>query len=755
MRSFFIYLLLILLPFVGCSKKVENQAPRRNVLLITLDTTRADRLGCYGYTSAQTPNLDALAQNGTRFNNAITHVPLTRPSHASILTGTMPYHHGIWNNGPFRLEPKSVTLAETFKQAGYKTGAVVSTNVLFHTFGLSQGFDYYDDTLQESAGGDPEKVASQVVSIANRWMGKEIQPPFFLWLHFYDPHFPWTPPEPYRTKFANSLYDGEIAYMDDAIGKIIDKLKSLGWMNNTLVVAVGDHGEGLGDHQEQTHGYLIYDSTMRVPLIMSGAGVPQKKVIDSQVSESDLNPTILEACGIKSSTSVDGKSFWKYFQSGTIPPSPVLLENRTIHYQFGWATLSGIRFKDWKYIQAPTPELYDLKADPHEKNNLAMKEMKRADDMKSMWTRIRPKDQPSTNTTALSPEEIEKLESLGYIASGPTSGSVEQGPDPKLYADLIVTIDDLIRARVDEKTELYGPLAEKILAKDPKNWYALRVKGGLLLKEKKFEEARELLMSLVKENDSDAYPQNYTNLAKACEATGRIDEAIIWYKKATTPPFLDWPALEDLARLSLQFPDKIPPKELIVKYQNLEGESFRKRISLARALAILSAWKPAQYWYEQALKSNPGSDEALVGLAQMCQNLGKKDEALNDLAKVKPPTAQSLFVSGTILRDQGKTESACNSFEEAVGKNPGNVDLLFGLGYHLTLCDQADLAITSYQKALERNPQHPDVLFNLAQLEEEKENFSAARNLYQKFVKVAPKRLEQQKQIAEERIRNM
>jgi arylsulfatase A-like enzyme len=293
MRSALICLLLILFPFVGCNKKAQNQITKRNVLLITLDTTRADRLGCYGYTSAQTPNLDALAQAGTRFNNAITHVPLTRPSHASILTGTLPYHHGIWNNGPFRLEPKSVTLAESFKGAGYKTGAIISSHVLAPSFGFAQGFDFFDDRLQEFPGSDPEKVAADVAALANRWLGQEIQPPFFLWLHFYDPHFPFTPPEPYRSRFANSPYDGEIAYMDDSIGKIINKLKTLDWMKDTLIVAVGDHGEGLGEHQEPTHGYLIYDSTMRVPLIMSGPGVPQNKIIDSQVSISDLDPTIL------------------------------------------------------------------------------------------------------------------------------------------------------------------------------------------------------------------------------------------------------------------------------------------------------------------------------------------------------------------------------------------------------------------------------------------------------------------------------
>jgi arylsulfatase A-like enzyme/tetratricopeptide (TPR) repeat protein len=755
MRSILICLFLSVFLFVGCSKKDQAQIPKRNVLLITLDTTRADRLGCYGYASAQTPNLDSLARSGVHFNSAITHVPLTRPSHASILTGTLPYHHGIWNNGPFRLEPKSVTLAESFKGAGYKTGAVISSNVLFHSFGFAQGFDFFDDSLQDTPGGESEKVASDVVTIANRWIANEIQPPFFLWLHFYDPHFPFTPPEPFRSRFANSLYDGEIAYMDDAIGKIINKLNTLGWMKNTLIVVVGDHGEGLGEHQEPSHGYLIYDSTMRVPLIMSGPGVPQNKTIDSQVSVSDLDPTILEACAIKNESKVDGKSFWKYFQSGTIPPSPSLLENRTLHYQFGWATLSGIRFKDWKWIHASTPELYDLKTDPHEKNNLALKEKKRADEMNNIWNRIRPKDTVSVEAPDLSPEEIEKLESLGYIATGPGGGggSVEEGPDPKLYVDLLAPIEQLIHARADKKEDLIEPLTEKILAKDSKNWYALRVKAELLLKKKRFEEARELLLSLV--NVSEIHPENYANLAMACEATGRLDEAILWYKKATTPPWLHWPALESLARVSVQYPDKLPPAELAAKFQKLAGESFRKRISLARALAILSSWKGARFWYEQALQSKPGSDEALVGMAQMNQNLGKKDEALKLLGKVQPPTAESLFVSGTLLSEQGQKESACTRFVEAIKKEPRNVNLLFGLGYHLSLCEEVDLAITAYRKVLERDPVHPDSLYNLAQLEEEKQNFALARDLYKKFVKVAPSRLEQQKRAAEERIREM
>jgi choline-sulfatase len=751
MRTTLVCLVLLSLCLFACEKKITEQPSKRNVLLITMDTTRADHIGCYGYGSAQTPNLDDLARSGTRFNAAFTHVPLTRPSHASILTGTLPYHHGIWSNGPYRLDPKWVTLAESFKAAGYKTGAVIASYVLTRSFGFSQGFDYFDDRLRETPGTDPEKIADDVVASANGWLGREIQPPFFLWLHFYDPHFPWTPAEPYRTRFANALYDGEIAYMDNSIGKIINKLKTLDWMKDTLVITVGDHGEGLGEHQEPTHGYLIYDSTMRVPLIMSGAGVPQNKTIDSQVSLSDLDPTILEACGIKTDSGVDGKSFWKYFQSGTIPPSPVLLENRTIHYQFGWATLSAIRFKDWKWIHAPTPELYDLKSDPHEKNNVALKEAKRADEMKNIWTKVRPKDETPATASALSPEEIEKLESLGYIGTAPVSGSVEEGPDPKNYADLIESIDHLIRARPDKKMDLIESLTQKILAKDSTNWYALRVKGELLLEQRKFAEARELLLNLV--NANETHPESYAHLAMACEATGRVDEAMVWYEKASTPPYMYAPALEALARISMQFPEKLPRAQLLTKFQELQLESFRERLSLARALAILNEWEQARLWYEKALESNPGSDEALVGVAQMHQKMHHPQEALNLLKKVQPATAESEFVSGTILFEQGQKDSACSNFKESIQKDPHNLNLLFGLGYHLSLCNEVDLATKAYYSALERNPMHPDILYNLAQLEEKRQRFSEARELYQRFIKIAPKRLEQQKLIAETKIK--
>lgn len=751
MRTTLLCLLLILLSFSACEKKIAEQPSKPNVLLITMDTTRADRLGCYGYTSAQTPNLDALAKNGIRISEAITHVPLTRPSHSSLLTGTLPYHHGVWSNGPYRLDPKWVTLAESFKGAGYKTGGVIASYVLTRSYGLSQGFDYFDDRLREVPGTDPEKSADDVVGSVNHWLGQEIQPPFFLWVHFYDPHFPFIPPEPYHSHFANSLYDGEIAYMDNAIGKIINKISTLGWMKDTLVIAVGDHGEGLGEHQEPSHGYLIYDSTMKVPAIISGPNVPHGRVIHSQVGLSDFYPTILEACGIKKESEIDGKSFWKYLQSGNIPPEPVIMENRTIHYQFGWATLSGIRFKDWKWIQAPTPELYDLKNDPNEKNNLATKEIKQANEMKNIWNRVRPKDESTSTAAALTQEEIEKLESLGYIGTAPVGGSVEEGPDPKLFADLIAPIDHLIRARPDKKMDLIDSLSKQILAKDPTNWYALRVKGELLLEQQKFAEARELLLNLV--NANETHPESYAHLAMACEATGRLDEAIVWYEKAINSPQIYSPALEALARISAQFPEKLPRAQLMSMFQKLQADGFRERLSLARAMAILNDWDQARLWYEKALQSNPGSDEATVGIAQMYQKMHRTQDALTLLQKVQPPTAESQFVSGTILFEQGNKETACTKFVDAMQKDPRNVNLLFGLGYHLSLCNELDLAITAYQKALERNPLHPDTLYNLAQLEERKQNFKLARELYQKFIKAAPQRLEQQKHIAESKVK--
>ena len=275
----------------GCSAGDEPKAPSGpfNLLLLTLDTPRADRLGCYGYTQAETPNLDRLASEGTRFEEAISPVPSTLPSHATILTGLFPQGHGVRDNGTFLLSEDHVTLTELLQDAGYETAAFVSSFVIDSRFGLAQGFETYFDFDEDAAASrqgmrdlsDVQRVGGETAERALEWLSRARQNPFFLWVHLYDPHAPFKAPEPYGSRFAKRPYDGEVAYTDAVVGEILDRLDALGAKENTLVMVVGDHGESLGQHGEQYHSWFIYDATLKVPFLARLPGVlPSEAVIE-------------------------------------------------------------------------------------------------------------------------------------------------------------------------------------------------------------------------------------------------------------------------------------------------------------------------------------------------------------------------------------------------------------------------------------------------------------------------------------------
>src|SRR5512139_1322212 len=288
-------------------------AGRPNVLLITIDTLRADRLGCYGDRDAATPVLDALAARGVRFPDAVAHVPLTLPSHATILTGVTPLKHGVRDNAGFVLGSTLRTLAEQFRAGGYETAAFVSGFPVHHRFGLARGFETYDDRFPQ--GGDParppyvERRADQTIAAVTAWLARrsaEDRRPFFIWLHLFDPHAPYDPPEPYRSRFSARPYDGEVAFADAQIGVLLGRLQQVGQRGQTLVLATSDHGEGLGEHGEPTHGLFIYDSTIRVPLILAGPGVPSGRVVASLARGIDLAPTLLDLAHVAALPEAEG-----------------------------------------------------------------------------------------------------------------------------------------------------------------------------------------------------------------------------------------------------------------------------------------------------------------------------------------------------------------------------------------------------------------------------------------------------------------
>ncbi|MGB5219489.1 MAG: sulfatase, partial [Polyangiales bacterium] len=368
--------------FSLCACKKAQQATiapeRPNVVVITIDTLRADRLGCYGFEQARTPRIDALAAEGVRVDRAMAAVPITLPSHTTIFTGLNPPAHGVRDNGLYKVPDEAETLAERLKAEGYRTQAFVSAWVLHHRFNLDQGFDGYEDVLADEGDPEmfrvPERSGKATMDSVLNWLDTAAYPskesPFFLWVHLFDPHQPYAPPEE-DAKASPTLYDGEIASVDRQIGRFIDKLRDKNVLDDTILVLTSDHGESLGEHGEATHALFIYESTIRVPLIVRYPhGLPGGKVYDGAVAGVDLMPTILGLLGLKPNDT-QGVDLSKALAGNAEPParSPY---SESVHpeLEFGMAPLHGLRSEQWTYIRAPRAELYDRSTDPGEMRNL-------------------------------------------------------------------------------------------------------------------------------------------------------------------------------------------------------------------------------------------------------------------------------------------------------------------------------------------------------------------------------------------------
>lgn len=443
-----------------------------NILLITLDTTRADRLGCYGYPKAKTPHLDYLAANGVLFLHAYCPVPLTCPSHCSIHTGTYPLFHQVRNNGTYYLAPELKTLAESLKEKGFQTAAFVSSFTVDSRFGLDQGFDIYDDQLfpgQTFKALTSERKADKVFESFSRWLDESRTNPFFAWVHFFDPHLPYEPPSPYLEQFPDDPYDGEIAYMDFYVGKILDKLREEGLLADTLIIAAGDHGEAFGEKQEKGHGVFIYESTMRIPLIFYAENnLPKEKTVEARVRLIDIMPSVLDMLDGEKSADVQGTSLLPFIEGKKKGDLSSYIESYYPRENFGWAELVGLLEDEWKYIKAPQEELYNLYQDPQEQVNLIREQTKIAQQMRDKLGNIiqnsaSPLAVEKRNLTA---EEREQLRSLGYIGSSDSSPPMDL-PDPKDRIEELLLIQQAEAFEMEGKIEEAAAIYEKIIALRP------------------------------------------------------------------------------------------------------------------------------------------------------------------------------------------------------------------------------------------------------------------------------------------------
>jgi len=619
---------------------------RPNLLIITLDTTRADHIRCYGHSPAQTPALDALAENGVLFEKAYATVAATLPSHATILTGLHPPEHGLHVNGKGRLGTHIPTLAELFAKNGYDTGAFVASFVLHSKFGLNRGFQTYDDEL---AGGDRfgsethlMRNGRQVVDAALSWLRKRPPKPFFCWVHLYDPHAPYDAhEESYGDRFRDSPYDGDIAFADEQIGRLIDFLKEHGLEERTIVVVVGDHGEGLGEHEEHEHGFMVYNSTVRVPLIVACPPICKAgHRVPTPVSLVDVFPTVLECMHVSFAKKVSGRSLYAALQGAAIEPHLCYCEADSPFVSYGWAPLQGLATEAWKYIRTAREELYDLRTDPHELKNLAESQPAQLAEMRRLLASVTGQMSECPETEAqLSESDRRKLESLGY-ASGRKVDLPPVGeflPDVK---DMIVHYNAEVAARelleAGNFDEAEARLRELIKAA-PEFTTARTTLGRVLQKQKRMDEAVAVYEETLKLNPNSS--EAHFDLANLLSGRGQLDSAIEHYSAAL---------------------------------QN-DRVSSMAHINLAGVYAFKGEFDRAREHYELGLEEFPDS---AIGQFNYGMFLGKRGDAAGALMHVgrgvqlQPGNAEMRYQLGFLLLSLGKFAEAQAQLEETLRLDP-------------------------------------------------------------------------------------
>ncbi|MBW2541029.1 MAG: sulfatase-like hydrolase/transferase [Deltaproteobacteria bacterium] len=502
-----------------------------DVLLVTIDTARADRFIGTGLT----PNVDRLAERGTAFLQAIAPTPLTLPSHASIMTGQRTPTHGVRNNGTYRLTEEARTLAELLGEASYCTGAFIGAEVLSSRYGLRQGFQHYDDRFDASEHPGlrvyRHRRAEEVVPLALRWLARQETGPCFVWVHLFDPHAPYEPPEPERSQFADTPYDGEIAYTDRQIGALLDGYRELGRLEGAMIVLTSDHGESLGQHSEATHGVFIYDATIRVPLVIAAPGGARGQQLTQQVELIDLLPTILAAAGVDIPAGVEGANLSPLLRGESRSPStaPAYVESLYPRESYGWSELRGLRDADWKLVLGASAELYDLRADPDEQRDLASSEPARVRAMLDQMNSLYPAGDESRTPQRLEldAETRDRMAALGYIwndARAQSSGSSEAADPRAVLAALEATmtrVDGLLAA--DRTVEAEGELRQ-LLREDPANPRLLDYLGAVLARQHRYAEVAALCEKLVRLTPWDV--QVWMRYGLALEREARPKDAL-------------------------------------------------------------------------------------------------------------------------------------------------------------------------------------------------------------------------------------
>jgi arylsulfatase A-like enzyme/Tfp pilus assembly protein PilF len=633
--------------------------PPLDVLLITLDTTRADHLGCYGYERIETPHIDRLAAEGVLYERCYTPVPITLPSHLSILTGTYPAYHGVRENAGFYVAPELTTLAEVLKREGYSTAAFVGAYPLDSQTGLDQGFDLYDDNYPSSleegkhpllAGFFDERPAADVVLPALGWLDEQ-NGPFFLWAHFFDPHQPQIPPSPYRERYADSLYDGEIAAVDEAIGRLLARLEERGSLDRTLVVLTADHGEGLGDHGELTHALLLYSTTVRVPLIVRHPRGPAGVRVGAPVATVDILPTILGQLGLEAPEAVQGHPLPRSDGEGG-PRRKILSETLYGALMHGWSPLDRLTVDDWMLVHGPVPRLYHLADDPGELRDLAGEEPERLAALRRLL--VERKRQLAAGGVAapedaVSPEKRARLAALGYLGSAPADLEALENstglPDPHQAIAAFREMNEGKRLTEAGQPALAAAVLEHAKRTDPTNPFLLQY----------------LAMA-------------YQQLGDASSMRAELDHLL-----EVAPEHLAGRLL--LADLLQTEGDAAGAIRALERAVDLDPKNQATHLLLAHRLEDAGRDAEAAEIYRALLELTPDHTLARNGYATLSYRQGRVDEAVAELERVlrsQPFFAPAHLNLAVIRHDQGRIEDSERRVRRALELRPA-----YGLAHEL------------------------------------------------------------------------
>jgi len=699
----------------------------QNVLLISIDTCRADYLSCYGYPRRTTPNLDQLAEDSIRFTNAYSPVPITLPAHSSLLTGTLPPSHGVRDNMDYKLDPSQVTLPELFKGSGFATGAIISAFVLDSQFGLDQGFDDYNDQFEKPLKTltVSERQGDEASRLAMAWLDRHQHEHFFLFLHYYDPHAKYAPPEPFASTFPDNLYAGEIAYTDYCIGSVIRHLKKLGLYESTLIVVTGDHGEMLGEHGELDHMYFIYQSAIRVPLIFKLPRGHEAETIDSPVGIIDIVPTICSIMNIKTPQHVQGRNLTAYVKDNQAPDAKArqLYCESLVPTKYGASSLLGIVTDRWKYIQTTRPELYDLIEDPEERRNIIKNQPHQARVMRDRLKRLLDESSRAggpNSRSALDEKGRRRLESLGYLSGSSVKEDMEfdqTSDDPKdliHFHKQILEVVDLIEHDGFSQARF---MCEKLLKQRPHVAATHLYMAKIAMAQHDAPGAVSYLNEAIR-IAPDA--RTHLELGSALMQTGKTEDAVKHFQEVIRhKPHFHYEAYFNLGNALVKLGQTTDAIRHFEEAVNLNPEFVEAHNNLGFLLLGQNKTTEAIKHFDEAVQINPDYEDAHINFGLALSMQGKTTQAIEQYAeaiRINSENDRTHNTLGLAFARQGRLDEAVEHFFEAVRINPGSDDMQNNLGVALTNQRRFEEAAQHFYKALRINPKNAKAHENLGKI---------------------------------------